>query len=155
MAIFFSAVVLYRRLVLAQHGIIVEDYFAGLVKAMVIAKVIMIGTFIRISRKYESKPLIVPTLYKAVLFTLWVMVFDIGEVYLGALIKTTNLAEAFTHLKDRVNLSWLGAALVIWVSFLPFFAMKELSRVMGSSKFRSLYFKEREQDSQTGVMKAI
>jgi hypothetical protein len=155
LTLFFSVVVLYRRLVLAEHGIIVEDYFAGLIKALVIGKVIMIGAFIRISRSYENRPLIIPTIYKAILFTLWVMVFDIGEVYIGALIKTTNLAEAFAFLKDRVNLTWLGAALVIWVSFLPFFAMKELSRVMGSGKFRSLFLKEREHDAQTGVMKEL
>ena len=46
MALFFSAVILYRRLLLAEHGIIMEDYFAGVLKALVIAKVIMIGSFI-------------------------------------------------------------------------------------------------------------
>jgi hypothetical protein len=141
MTLFFSAVILYRRLVLAEHGVILEDYFAGLIKALVIAKVVMIGAFMRISRKYENKPLIIPTVYKAILFTLWVMAFDIIEVYIGGLIKTADPAVAFSHLKERIDLAWLGAALVIWVSFLPFFAMKELSRVMGPGKFRGMFFK--------------
>jgi hypothetical protein len=155
LALFFGSVVLYRRLILAEHGIIMEDYFAGLVKALVIAKVIMIGTFIRISRKYENKPLIIPTIYKAIVFTLWVMIFDIAEVYITGLIKTTNFAEAFNYLKDRITLPWLGSALVIWVSFIPFFAMKELSRIMGSNRFRGLFFKNREQDAEREAVKEI
>lgn len=145
MALFFSAVVLYRRLLLAQHGIIMEDYFAGVIKALVFAKVIMIGGFIRFSRKYEHLPLIIPTIYKAILFTIWVMLFDMIEIYIRAFIKTPDLAEAFNELKHHINLVWLGAAVVICISFLPFFAMKEISRVIGRDKFRALFFKKQEQ----------
>jgi hypothetical protein len=141
MALFFSAVILYRRLVLAQHGIILDDYFAGVIKALVIAKVVMIGAFLRISRKYEHKPLIIPTIYKAILFTFWVMLFDVLEIYIKAFIKTPDFMEALKGLVHHINPAWFGAAIVICVSFLPFFAMKEVSRVMGSDKFRGLFFK--------------
>jgi len=146
LALFFSAVILYRRLLLAEHGIIVEDYFAGVIKALVIAKVIMIGAFIRISRKFEDRPLIIPTIYKAIIFTFWVMLFDIMEIYIRALIKTMDFSDAFNELTHHINLVWLGAAVVICVSFLPFFAMKELARVMGSGKFRKMFFKKANQD---------
>ncbi len=142
MALFFSAVVLYRRLLLAEHGIVMEDYFAGVLKALVVAKVVMIGTFLRISRKYEHKPLIIPTMYKAVLFTLWVMVIDIVEVYIKAFIQTPDLAGAFDTLRLHIDLVWLGGAIVICVSFIPFFAMKEVSRVIGSEKFRGMFFRK-------------
>jgi hypothetical protein len=144
MSLFFGAVVLYRRLLLAQHGIIMEDYFAGVIKALVFAKVIMIGGFLRFSRKYEHLPLIIPTIYKAILFTIWVMLFDIIEIYFRAFIHTPDFAEAFNELKQHINLVWLGAAVVICVSFLPFFAMKEVSRVMGSDKFRGLFFRKQD-----------
>ncbi len=38
MALFFSAIILYRRLVLAHHGIFLEDYFAGLLKPLLLQK---------------------------------------------------------------------------------------------------------------------
>ena len=144
MAIVFSAIVFYRRLLLAEHGIHLNDYFAGVINAAVIAKVVMIGAFLRISRKFENKPLIIPTIYKAILFTLWVMVFDIIEIYIKAFIHTPYFAEAFQGLKHHINPAWFGAALVICISFLPFFAMKELSRVMGKEKFRGLFLKRQE-----------
>ncbi len=104
----------------------------------------MIGAFLRISRKYENKPLIIPALYKAILFTIWVMLFDIIEIYIKSFIDTPDLTEAFNELKYHVNLVWLGAAIVVCVSFLPFFAMKEVARVMGGNKFSSMFLKKRE-----------
>lgn len=130
---------------MAEHGIILEDYFAGVLKALVISKVVMIRAFLCISRKYEHKPLIIPTIYEAILFILWVMLFDIIEIYIRVFIHTTDLAEAFNELKHHSNFVWVGAAVVICVSFLPFFAMKETSRVIGSVKFRGLFFKKQEQ----------
>ncbi|MCX6248346.1 MAG: hypothetical protein NTW10_11490 [Bacteroidetes bacterium] len=141
MAIFFSAVVFYRRLVLAQHGIVVEDYFAGVIKAFVIAKVVMIGAFLRISRKFENKPLIIPSLYKAILFTIWVMLFDMLEMLIKGFIQSGLPADALTELKNQVNAVWFGAALMIFVSFIPFFAFKELSRVLGRKKIQDRFFK--------------
>jgi len=107
MALVFSAIIFYRRLVLAHYEIYLDDYFSGVLKALVIAKVVMIGAFLRISRKFEHKPLIYPVLYKAVLFTIWVMLFDIAEVFIRIYIHTPELmkaiAELKTHLKLKLN----------------------------------------------------
>lgn len=139
MALVFSAIIFYRRLVLAHYEIYLDDYFSGVFKALVIAKVVMIGAFLRISRKFEHKPLIYPVLYKAVLFTIWVMLFDIAEVFIGGLIHTLSLMEAFNELKIKMTNVWLGGALLVFFSFIPFFAFKELVRVLGKEKIRELF----------------
>lgn len=144
MAVFFSAVIFYRRLVLAQHGIFLEDYFAGVLKALVIAKVVMIGGFLRISRKYENKPLMIPSLYKALLFTIWVMIFDLFEVFIIGFINNPDLTDASHTVASHITGVWFGAALVIFVSFIPFFMFKELSRFMGSDKIRGLFFRSQK-----------
>jgi hypothetical protein len=146
MAIFFSAVIFYRRLVLAEHGIFLNDYFLGVIKALVIAKVVMIGAFIRISRKFEHKPLWIPVIYKAVLFTFWVMLFDVVEVYISGFINTPVFSLAFEELKGHVSRVWLGGALLIFFIFIPFFAFKELVRVMGKEKVTRLFFGSRGTD---------
>lgn len=142
MAIIFSAIILYRRLVLAHHGIILEDYFLGIFKAFVIAKVVMIAAFLNISKKFEKSALIIPVLYKALLFTLCVMVFDILEIYVKALIHNPNLTNAFVELKTHLTQVWLGGAMLIFFIFIPFFAFKELIRVMGIDKIRELFLKK-------------
>lgn len=144
LTIFLSAEVFYRRQVLASHGIIIHDYFFGLIKALVIGKVIMVGAFLHISRKYEDKPLIVPTIYKSIIFTLWVMIFEIIEAFIKAFINSANFNESYTELLHHINQVWLAGAILIFVAFLPFFALKEISRSMGSGKLGDLFFKKKE-----------
>jgi len=139
MALVFSAIIFYRRLVLAHYEIYLDDYFSGVVKAFVIAKVVMIGAFMRISRKYEHKPLIFPVFYKAVLFTIWVMLFDIVEAFIRIFISNPSFMETITEMKNHLNKLWLGGALLIFFSFIPFFAFKELIRVLGKEKVRELF----------------
>ena len=141
MAIIFSAIILYRRLVLAHHGIILEDYFLGVIKAFVIAKVVMIAAFLNISKKFENRPLIIPVLYKAALFTICVMVFDIIEIYIKSLFFNPDLMQAFIELKSHLTIVWLGGAMLIFFTFIPFFALKELLRVLGKEKITHLFFK--------------
>jgi hypothetical protein len=72
------------------------------------------------------------------------MIFDIFEVFIFGLIHSFAVADAFNETMNHVNVVWLGAVLVIFVSFLPFFAFKELSRFMGSDKIRDVFFKKQE-----------
>jgi hypothetical protein len=68
--------------------------------------------------------------------------FDAIEEMIRGLIITKNLGEAFNGLiHEHFSKMWLGGLIMVGVSFLPFFTLKELSRVIGDHKFRSLLFK--------------
>lgn len=144
MAIIFSAIILYRRMILAEHDIFLEDYFLGVFKAFVIAKVVMLAAFLSISRKFENKALYIPVLYKSLLFTLCVILFDIIEIIVLELIHGAEILSAFSELENHINFIWLGSAMLIFFIFIPFFAFKELSRVMGEDKIRNLFLKDRK-----------
>ncbi len=143
LAIFFSVFIFYRRLILAHYDVYLEDYFLGVIKALVFAKVIMIGAFLRIDRGFDNKPLIIPVLYKAFLFTIFVAVFDVAEAFIRELISTQSFSGAVDELSKHFTNIWIGGALVVLVSFIPFFALKELSRVMGEEKILNLFFRKR------------
>src|ERR1700692_1746850 len=72
LAFFFGAFAWYRRLVLAEYGISYLHYGTALVEALVLAKVILIGDALHLGRKLEEKPLIIPTIYKTVVFCVFV-----------------------------------------------------------------------------------
>lgn len=144
MAIFFSAIILYRRLVLAEYGIVLNDYFLGVIKALVIAKVVMIGDILKISHKFENKPLIIPIMYKAILFTLWVALFDVSEKLIRALINNGTKSDVYTDVMNDLSPEWLGSLLLIFLSFIPFFAFKELSKVLGEQKTQGLFINRKK-----------
>jgi hypothetical protein len=148
LTVFFGVFAISRRLTLSQFGIYLDDYFIGLIKALIIAKVIMIGAFLRISRKFEGRPLIIPVLYKVCIFVLWVILFDALEGLIKGLIQSGSLSGTLeTLVQHHFNRMWLGGLLVVILSFIPFFALKELSRIMGHEKFRDLFLKQRPQPS--------
>jgi hypothetical protein len=147
LSLFFGAFAIARRLTLEQYNIYLDDTFVGLIKALIIAKVIMIGAFMKISRKFENKALLFPIIYKTFLFVLLVVVFDLIEAYIHAWIEYKDmrgaLNELIYHHFDKMR---LGGLIMIIVSFLPFFALKEISRVLGPQVFKKLFLKKQSEE---------
>ena len=131
MTIFFGAFANYRRLLLAHYGISYEDYGIAVIRALVLAKVVLVAETLRLGRGYEEKPLIVPTLYKTFLFTVCVAVFDIAEGLIRGFMGGLGSIGAVDDVMSRFNYEWLSRALVIFLAFLPFFGVRELRRVFG------------------------
>jgi hypothetical protein len=64
LSLLLGSFTVYRRLVLAEYHISYRHYGYALVEAIIIAKVILIGEFMKLWDRYQDRPLIVPTLYK-------------------------------------------------------------------------------------------
>src|SRR5208283_4026979 len=79
LAFFFVMFTSYRRLILAEYQISYLHYGISIIQAMILAKVVMVGDILRLGRRLENKPLIFPTLYKAIVFCIWVGVFGVLE----------------------------------------------------------------------------
>jgi hypothetical protein len=143
LACFFGLFTWYRRFILAEYQISYVNYGVSLLEALVLAKVILIGDVLRLGRGLEDRPLIVPTLHKAVVFSLWVGVFSVLEHTIGGLLRGQGLAGGFEELMSKGRYELLARCLVTFVAFIPFFAFKELDRVLGEDKMRTLFFRGR------------
>lgn len=142
LTLFFGAYFVARRLTLANYGIHMDDYFTAPIKALIIGKVIMIGSLFSVSRKYESKPLIIPVLYKMVIFLAFCLLFDLLEDFIKGWIHTGSPGDAINELvQHHFSKVWLAGLVMLAVSFIPFFMLKELGRVFGYNKFRDLFLR--------------
>ncbi len=115
-------------------------YGAALLNAFIITKVILIGEAMHFGKKYEGKSLIYSCLYKAFLYGLLVFAFHVVEEMVKLLIHGRDFAGAFQIRLDDL----LARSVVIFGSFIPFFAFRELGRVIGPEKMRALFFKKRD-----------
>lgn len=138
LAFFFSAVATYSLLLLNQFHVSYYNYATALINALVIAKVILIGEYARLGKKRESKPLFVSALNKAFLFGLLVFGFHIIEEAVRRLFHGSNMATASRGM--RID-EMLARSVIIFCTFVPLFAFRELRRVMGEEEFRNLFFK--------------
>jgi hypothetical protein len=138
LAFFFCAIATYSMLLLNQIHVSYFIYGTALINAVVIAKVILIGEYAHLGRKHESKPLFQSALYKAFLFSLLVFAFHIVEEAIKRRWHGENFAAAYRGI--RIN-ELLARSVIVFCTFLPLFAFRELRRVLGQENFWSLFFR--------------
>ena len=143
LALVFSAFTSYRRLILAHYYISYENWGISLIKALVLAKVIMIGGIFHFGRSFENRSLILPTLFKAFLFTLWVALFATVESAIRGFLHGKGITGALDHLLSEGTHEFYAKCLVVFVAFIPFFAFKELGRILGKGKIWELFFRRK------------
>lgn len=142
LAVFFSVFINYRRLILAHYQISYEDYGVAIINALVLAKVILVAEGLHIGRRFEGRPLVFSTIYKTFLFTFCVVIFNAAESMISSFIRGRDQMEVVDELISRYNYEWLAGCLVVFFVFIPFFALRELNRVMGEGIIGRLFFKD-------------
>jgi hypothetical protein len=140
LSLVFAALVCYRRLLLAAHDVTYTNYGFALIEAFVLGKVILIGSLMRLDRGLESKPLILSTLFRTVVFTVFVAGFKIIEHGVVGLFRKGDFMAGVGEVFGKGQHEILANTLMLFVALLPFFAFKELERVLGRDQIRSLFF---------------
>ncbi len=148
LAIFFEVFAVYRMLLLREYQVEYVSYAAALVTALILAKIIMIGEYAGLGKRHEDRPLIVSTIYKAFVFGLLAVAFHVLEETVKTWIKHRPMSEAFEQLRGPTGLYLLLAnALVLFCAFIPFFAIREIQRVLGGRQLYDLFFRRRRGSS--------
>ena len=141
LSLFFVTFTTYRRLLMHEFGISYFHYGFALVKALVLAKVILLGQYVRFVRIFDDRPLIVPTLYKVVCFSIFTLVFEVLEHVIGGFIHGKDMADVYREIISAGRDELLARTLVVLFAFVPFFAISETGRVLGEGRLGALFFK--------------
>lgn len=145
----------YRRLILAEYAIPYSNYWVPLVEAAVLAKIIMVGDLMRLGRGLERTPLLMPTLYRTVVFSALVGVFSVLEHTGRALLHGKGLTEGLGELASKGRYELLAQCVVIFAAFVPFFAFKELEGVVGEERLRDLFWRRATAEADSSWHGAI
>lgn len=140
LALFLVAFAWYRRLILAAYHIQYTGYWMPLIEAAILAKVIMLGEALHIGARFRTRPLAIVTVYRTVVFSLFVGLFLFLEHIADALIHGKSAAEGLAAIAKIGKDELLGSTVMTFAAFLPFFAMKEIERAFGPEKVRTLFF---------------
>lgn len=142
---FFSfALSAYRRLLMGENLLSLEQGGFGVIQSLILAKIIVIGQHFKLGDRFNQKPLVIPTFYKTVVFCLLVLVFNLAEHFVKSLLHGKSTSEAFSEL---VQMNWEEQALKILVMFFAFvllFAFMETGRALGNNKLFELFFRSRK-----------
>jgi hypothetical protein len=133
----------YRMLLLDQFQTKYFEYGTALLNALLLSKVILVGDYMQLGKRQEDKPLIVSTLFKALLFSLLTGAFQAVERFIKELVHGQSVGGAMHGVARADGNELLGHWLVMVCAFVPFFAFRELGRVLNESTVFDLFFRRR------------
>jgi len=143
LSVYFAMFISYKRLILAEHDIIYTDCGVGIINALILGKVVSIGSIMRLGRWLDNKPLIWSTLSRSVIFTFLLANFNAIELTIRGYLSTHTSQGILDSLSHIGTAEYFGGSLIVFTSFIPFFAIKELSRVLGHKMVFDLFTKGR------------
>jgi hypothetical protein len=135
---FFAGFATYRRFILASYEIDYVEYGWALIKALVLGKVILIGQLLHLGERFHDRPLILSTLWKTLIFGLFIAAFAVLERVVGAFIHHRPLADEFSF-SGPDGYELLARIPLQVVALIPLFAFMELGRVLGEDRLEALF----------------
>jgi hypothetical protein len=147
--VFLGSFAIYRRLISAEIGVPYLNVGFAFIESLIIAKVVLIGRMFAFTRRYEDRPLIVPTLYKSLLFGGLVVAFTIVERLVEGWLHREGLLGGLRSFADLGLYEVCARVLMLIVAFVPFFAFGEIGRVFGVKRLTGLFFSGRSPSEES------
>jgi len=98
---------------------------------------------LNLATRFRKRAPIFPILYKSLLLAVIFICFNIAEEIVTGVWKGKTIAESVPKIGGGSPAEVLTAALIIAVALIPFFAFRELSRVLGQGVLGALFLHAR------------
>jgi len=136
----FVAVVLLKAAVLQDVGVHFAIWGIAAVKALLLAKFMLIGRVLEVGRKFRDRPLILPIIYHALIFLILLLVLStIEEIVVGS-IQHRPLTDSLAHIVGPTVFEGLSICLVLFLILIPYSAYDCLEDVLGERETFRLFF---------------
>ena len=134
----FALFSLHEYIVLKQHQIPFTHLGFALVNALVLAKVMLVAQDMHLGRFLEERPLVYAVAGKSVLFALVMIATRVAEGVLAGVWHGLPLPDAFHHFVRVGLLGLVAFSVILSVTLVPFFAVRELARIPGGRQIYAL-----------------
>jgi hypothetical protein len=139
----FGLLAIHQSIILSQYQIDYQSHGLAVVNALVFAKVMLIAEDLRLGNRLNDKPLIYSILFKSFLFAIALICFHIAEHALVGMWHGQKVAESFSEIGATKLRGIVSVSVIATVALIPFFALREISRVFGRDQVWSVFFHRR------------
>ena len=133
----FGTLVMFRHVILQKAGIDDVKYGIAALNALIFAKVILIGDWLKVGTKSDSQPLLWSVLAKSAAFAALFIVFHFLEDGIVGLFHGKTVADMFRADAQEMRVAMV-ASVIFFVTLIPFFFFREVSRELGPARVRTL-----------------
>lgn len=142
-----GAVVLFKSATLQQVGIDYTIWGIAAIKALLLAKFILVGRALHLGKRFEGQPLIWPTLYHAFAFVILLLILTTFEELFVGLLHHRPAVESLSHVVGSTFLQGFSVCLVMFLVLIPYSAFVSLGGVLGEREVIRLFFVSRAPDA--------
>jgi hypothetical protein len=139
---FFSITVL-KVAILHTHGIAYMPVGTAFIKALLLAKFMMLGHGLHIGERFSSHPLIWPTISKAFAFLLLLTVLTFLEEGVVGAISGLSVSQSLADLIGVNFVETLAKIFIVFLILVPYFAFVCLREMLGKGELRRMFFVDR------------
>ena len=134
---------IHEYIVLARHQLPYERWGFALINACVLAKVMLVAEDLHLGRRLEDRPLVYTVLFKSVLFAgVFIGVLIVEHVIVGVW-RGMTIAESIPSIGGGGVIGMAAVAFMTSFALIPYFAFREIGRVIGEDELRSLILTRR------------
>ena len=135
---------LHKSIVLSEAHII-QHQGVAILKALAFAKILFIAEKMHIGEIFRERPLVFPVLYKSAVFAVVLILMDLLEKVLIDRFWPSMAARGSGDDIDTSDLRILfSVGFLTFAALIPFFGLRELSKVLGEAPMLRLFFVRRE-----------
>src|SRR5271155_3886200 len=138
-----GAVILMKAAVLHGAGISFVPWGLAIVKALVLAKFILIGRAMKIGERFHDRPLIWPTLHKSFAFLVLLVVLTIIEEVVVGLFHHQSVAASLGELIGAKLYETLAGYIIMLLVLIPYIAWGVLDEAIGEGRLARMFFVDR------------
>ena len=129
--------------ILETQGVPFTPWAFAAIKALIVAKFMLLARAFERRRAVETRPLIIPTLSKAVAVFLFVLILLVIEEFVVGRIHGKSFSQSWTEMGGNTFHEKYATALIVLLVMLPLFAFRALGDVVGLHTLSRLYFERR------------
>ncbi len=138
-----GAVVLFKSTVLRGAGIDYAIWGIAAVKAVVLAKFMLLGRMLHVGKRFRDKPLIWPTLYQALAFLVVLLILTTLEELIVGVIHRRAVTDSLSDVVGPTFSQGIAVCLIMLLILVPYSAFTCLGDTLGERELFRLFFVDR------------
>ncbi len=136
------AIIMLKTAILKDQGVDFAPMGVAIVKAAVLAKFMMLGQMLHIGESFSARPLIWPTLSKALALTLLLIVMTVLEEIVVGWFHHRSMADLLQEMFGPRLLETLAGWVIMLLVLIPYCAFRVLNEALGKGKLARMFLVE-------------
>jgi hypothetical protein len=139
----FAVLLFYKATILHDRGIDYEPYGLAAIKALLLAKFVLIGDKLRLGGHIRGHSSLYLILRRSALFFLLLITLSVAEQAIAAVLHDRSVGEMLIGLGRGRSGEIVAMSLLLFVILIPYFACREIDTMLGRGKLLEMLRRRR------------